>query len=152
MLDRNGNGIMSFYNYRMHKSYYTNNPVLWSCESESWISWVSDPDAEAESRSRKPQICPEKMKTWDLMFWTDGTSLWIAGGLQKNKKLDPYSMNPDPQRFKRQAGKRLGDAIPSVADPGCLSRIWIFSIPDPGTEGTGTRIWIPNHEETKHLI
>jgi hypothetical protein len=58
----------------------------------------------------------------------------LSGGLRKSKKPDPYSMNPELQRFKRQAGKRLGDTVTSVADPGCLSRIWIFSIPDPGPE------------------
>jgi hypothetical protein len=35
--------------------------------------------------------------------------LWIAEGLQKNKNPDAYSMNPYPQRFKRQEEIRLGD-------------------------------------------
>jgi hypothetical protein len=55
-------------------------------------------------------ICPEKKKTLrELILWTDDWSLWIAESFQKNKNPDPYSMNPDPQRFKRQAAIRLGD-------------------------------------------
>jgi hypothetical protein len=41
-------------------------------------------------------------------------------------------------------------AINSVADPGCLSRIRILSIPDPGSEMSPSRIPDP-HKEIKYF-
>jgi hypothetical protein len=78
----------------------------------------------------------ENMRFNVLNRWQFSLDSWRL----TKKNPDPYSMNPDPQRFQRQAGIRLGDNqcfgswmfIPDLdfLHPGSRVR----KVPEPGFE------------------
>ncbi len=66
--------------------------------------------------------------------------------------LDPHqSKKPDPYQSQNSGTGKIKNGVieGSVADPGCLSRIRIFSIPDPVPKESRIRI---RNKEFKYLI
>jgi hypothetical protein len=60
----------------------------------------------------------------------DGSDLWLP--------LPPDKVPPSDLIALGDSGVRKCRVLRSVADPGSLSRIRIFSIPDPGSKRSGT--------------
>jgi hypothetical protein len=74
------------------------------------------------------------VEDWKIQF-TSIFPLFNATGLALDCKMTWFHPKmPFPQRvwllFGSLSRSKFGDEISSVADPGCLSRIYIFSIPD----------------------
>ncbi len=84
-------------------------------------------------------------KSPSIFFADYSRSLW--SDLQKNNH-ESWLQKPKKKRTLEHVftGRwpRSGEGLTSVADPGCLSRIRLFSIPDPGSELSPSRIPDPH--------